>query len=397
MPEFEQRRQRRLGTHGTIEPSPDREHVAAGHGERSGAGSVAGAYPSHVPAVQRELRVPERHAHRGVPEHAVANGALAPRAEIVGSGRRVDERTAEVLPCAERPFDAEPPAHFAAWAHFVAALNRHVACGVPVARAHPQSPVLTHLDGGRKTAGKRATRAKTRRREPEEMRARRPKQWDRRIGHAGRARRDRADEIEHQLPWNDAVGSAQIGVDDSRMRDRGRSAADCGDGRAREGGAEIEDQPAARNAPRDADRNRELAEAIECEPRAEGVGFERDARACDRGLRGEHSRKQQASEAAARERHGRRKMIRMMPVAWMTLQMPWLSGVGFDTVLLMPFGPATSPTVADTSTVTCFSAPSAAGPSGGTILSTACATATTSPGVACTAGAASAACRCWAA
>jgi len=57
----------------------------------------------------------------------------------------------------------------------------------------------------------------------------------------------------------------------------------------------------------------------------------------------------------------------MMPVAWMTLQMPWLSGVGFDTVLPMLFGPATSPTVADTSTVTCFSAPSAAGSSGGTI------------------------------
>src|SRR5438552_16538109 len=40
----------------------------------------------------------------------------------------------------------------------------------------------------------------------------------RRIGYAGRARRDRADEIEHQLPGNDAVGRAQIGVDESRMR-----------------------------------------------------------------------------------------------------------------------------------------------------------------------------------
>ncbi len=82
-----------------------------------------------------------------------------------------------------------------------------------------------------------------------------------------------------------------------------------------------------------------------------------------------------------------------------TLEMPWLSGVVFETVVPIPLTVVVvrSPTVAETSTVTCFSAPSAAGGRGGAgggFCATVSRAVLTSPGVASNAGTASATCWC---
>src|SRR6266571_2660435 len=134
------------------------------------------------------------------------------------------------------------------------------------------------------------------------------------------------------------------------------------DRRVGHGRAEVKDKPATGDALRDADRNRQLADAIECQSGSEGIGFERDAGACDcrRALSHKRSREHEESQRPARARHGRRKMIRRTPDAWRTLEMPWLSGVGLLATVVIPVW-TTSPIVAETSSVPCCSAPSDAG------------------------------------